>query len=126
MKLYRHSTRCSAAMQIFLDANPQYWRFIPMTVEESEKPEQQSIQGPVIYEGAFWNIRSKEDCKIYVEAVPKTPTGYKFSNRQILLQMQYFHKKRDQMLPNQDIDLYNATIVAVCKFIRLRFQTKTC
>ena len=43
MKLYQHSVRCPVAMQIFLDTNPQYWRFVPMTLEESEKPEQQNI-----------------------------------------------------------------------------------
>ena len=50
-----------------------------------------------------------------MEAVPKPPTGYTFSNQQILLQAQYFHQKRDKNLPNEDIDLYDATIVAVCK-----------
>ncbi|CAF5220007.1 unnamed protein product, partial [Rotaria magnacalcarata] len=32
MKLYQHSVRCTVAMQIFLDANQQYWRFVPMTI----------------------------------------------------------------------------------------------
>ena len=50
-----------------------------------------------------------------MEAVPKPPTGYTFSNRQILLQAQYFHRKRDKKLPNQDIDLYDATVVAARK-----------
>lgn len=115
MKLYQHSVRCPHAMQMFLDANPQYWRFVPMTMEESEKSEQQSIQGLVFSEELDWNLRSKDDCRICVEAVPKPPSGYTFSNRQIVLQMLYFQKKRDKTLPNQDIDLYNATIVAVCK-----------
>ncbi|CAF1382717.1 unnamed protein product [Rotaria sordida] len=113
MKLYQHSVRCPVAMQIFLDANPQYWRFVPMTLEESERPEQQIITSYTFTEEFNWNIRSKEDTKIYVEAVPKPPKRLTFSNRQILLQTQYFHKTRDRALPNQDIDLYNATIVAV-------------
>jgi hypothetical protein len=115
MKLYQHSVRCPVAMQIFLDANPQYWRFIPMTLEESKKPEQTYIQCPVLSDEINWNIRSKEDCMICLEAVPRAPDGYMFSNRQLILQIQYFHKKRDDTLPNTDIDLYNATIVAVCK-----------
>ena len=102
-------------MQIFLDANPQYWSFTPMTVEESQQPEQQSIRHSIEFSDQLdWNVRSKEDCGRYVEAVPK-PTGYTFSNRQILLQPQYFHRKQDTNLPNQDIDLYDATIVAVRK-----------
>jgi hypothetical protein len=112
-------------MQIFLDANLQYWRFIPMSIEESQRPEQQSIQHPHLSDVLDWNLRSKEDCSIYVEAVPKPPTGYTFSTRQIILQTQYFHKKRDQILPNADIDLYNATIVAVCKLFLLFFSSST-
>lgn len=114
MKLYQHSARCTAAMQIFLDANPQYWRFVPMTFEEAERPEQKSIERLVISDELSWSLRSKEDCQAYVEAVPKPSTELIFSNRQILLQTQYFHRKQDQTLPNQDIDLYNASIVAVC------------
>ena len=117
MKLYQHSVRCPVAMQIFLDTNPQYWRFLPMTLEESEKPEQQNILRPLLTDEIDWNLRSTEDCRIYVEAVPKPPSGYIFSNRQILLQAQYIHKKRDKTAPNGDIDLYHATIVAVCKLL---------
>ncbi|CAF5146084.1 unnamed protein product, partial [Rotaria sp. Silwood1] len=43
MKLYQHSTQCPVAMQIFLDANPQYWRFVPMPLEEAERPEQKTL-----------------------------------------------------------------------------------
>ncbi|CAF3104581.1 unnamed protein product [Rotaria sp. Silwood2] len=113
MKLYQHSARCPIAIQIFLDANPQYWRFVPMTLEESEKPEQQLVQTPLISDEPNWNLRTKEDCRICVEAVSKPSNGYTFSNRQIMLQTQYFHKMQDKTLPNQAIDLYNATIVAV-------------
>ena len=116
MKLYQHSAHCPAAMQIFLDASPQYWRFVPMSIEEAQRPEQQSILHSRLSDQIDWNLRSKEDCFICVDAVPKPPSGYTFSNRQLLLQTQYFHQKRDQTLPNQDIDLYNATIIAVCKF----------
>ncbi|CAF4150666.1 unnamed protein product [Rotaria sp. Silwood2] len=113
MKLYQHSAQCPTAMQIFLDANPQYWRFVPMTLEESRRPEQQIIQPIIFSEELSWTIRCKEDTRICVETVPKPPEGYTFSNRQIILQTQYFHKTRDGTLPNQNIDLYNATIVAV-------------
>ena len=115
MKLYQHSTRCPAATQIFLDANPQYWRFVPMTVRESEAPEQQAIQHlQLASELSSWT-RTREDCRTCVEDVPRPSTGYVFSNRQVALQAQYFHKKRDETLPNNDIDLYNATVVTVCE-----------
>jgi hypothetical protein len=116
MRLYQHSTRCPVAMQIFLDANPQYWRFIPMTLEESQTPEQQQIQRPILSDELDLNIRARNECMACIEAVPRPPRGYIFSNRQIVLQTKYFHTKRDRDMPNQDIDLYNATSVAVCKF----------
>ena len=113
MKLYQHSVRCPVAMQIFLDANPQYWRFVPMTAEESMSSEQCIIQRPVLSDELNWHYRSIEDTFVYIDAVPKPPAGYVFSNRQLVLQTQYFHQKRDQTLPNHDIDLYNASIIAL-------------
>ncbi|CAF4480332.1 unnamed protein product, partial [Rotaria magnacalcarata] len=95
MKLYQHSVRCTVAMQIFLDANQQYWRFVPMTIEESKRPEQRSVQVISFTDELTWNLRQMEDCTIYVESVPKPSTGYIFSNRQIGLQLSYFNKKRD-------------------------------
>ena len=100
-------------MQIFLDANPHYWRFVPMAIEEAEAPLQSLIQRPVLSDQLDWNLRAIEDCRVCVEAVPKPPMRHTFSNRQIVLQTEYFHKKRDKNLPNQEIDLYDATIVAV-------------
>ena len=123
MKLYQHSAHCPAAMQIFLDANPQYWRFVPMSLEEAQQPEQHSIPHVSLWNQPDSNFRSKEDCFRCVEAVPKVPSGYTFSNRQILLQTQYFHKKQDQTLPGHEIDLYNATVVAVCKSFALCSRT---
>ncbi|CAF1542923.1 unnamed protein product, partial [Rotaria sordida] len=113
VKLYQHPARCPVAMQIFLDANPQYWRFVPMTLEESTRPEQQMVTPYTFSEELSWTIRSKEDTKVYVDAVPKPSKGLTFSNRQIMLQTRYFHKTRDRTLPNQDIDLYDATILTV-------------
>ena len=115
MKLYQHSAHCPAAMQIFLDANPHYWRFVPMSIEAAQKPEQRVISQPNWPEKIDSHLRSKKDCFTCVEAVPKPTSGYTFSNRQLLLQAQYFLKKQEQILPNQTIDLYDATIVAVCK-----------
>ena len=115
MKLYQHSAHCSVAMQIFLDANPQYWRFVPMTFEEAAQPEQQSLADSIFSDELDWNRRSVQDSDICVEAIPKPPTGFMFSCRQRRRQLQYFHHKRDIILPNQMIDLYNATIVTVCK-----------
>lgn len=116
MRLYQHSTHCPIAMQIFLDANPQYWRFVPMPIEEAEKPEQISVQPYEMSHEMSPGVRTKHDCLDCVQSIPKPPRGYTFSKRQILLQTQYLHTIRDNNLPNLDIDLYDATIVAVCKY----------
>lgn len=115
MKLYQHIARCPVAIQIFLDANPQYWSFIPMTLEESERSEQKLIEHPILFDELDSNRRLKRETQLYVESVPKPPKGYVFSNQQIAVQTEYFHHKKDKILPNFDIDLYNATTVAVCE-----------
>jgi hypothetical protein len=115
MKLYQHSAHCAIAMQIFLDANPQYWRFVPMTIEESNKSAEKHIERLVFADESRMVSRSKDDCEECIGAVPQPPTGYIFSNRQLILQTQYFHNRRDKDLPRDEIDLYNATIIAVRK-----------
>ena len=113
MLLYQHSARCPVAMQIFLDTNPQYWRFVPMTIDESAKPEQQTIQQPVLSDEFNAQYRLKEEAVACLNGVPKPPTDFVFSNRQLVLQTQYFHQRRDKTLPDMNIDLYQATIIAL-------------
>ena len=113
MRLYQHSARCSVAMQIFLDANPQYWRFVPMTVDESTKPEQHIIQRPVFSDEFQPHYRLKEEAVACLDGVPKAPPNFVFSNRQLVRQTQYFHQSRDKTLPDMNIDLYQATVIAL-------------
>lgn len=105
MRLYQHSVRCPAAMQTFLDANPQYWRFVPMSMEESQRPGQRHIQKGSLSNDTDGQLRTQEDCSIYLRSVPKPSAGFTFSNRQTFLQAPYFQKKRDHRLPNREIDL---------------------
>ena len=113
MKLYQHSVRCPAAMQLFLDANPHYWRFVPMMVVEAEQTNERVVRRPVFSDELDWNRRSLDDSLVCVESVPKPRPGFVFSNRQIMLQTQYFHMKRDLEMPSPDIDLYDATMATV-------------
>lgn len=120
MRLYQHSAQCPAALQIFLDANPQYWAFIPMKAEEAERPEQCFAHVPNIAEQSINSMRrSKGECQQYVDSLPKPPEGFVFSQRQIMKQMEYFHQLQDKKQPNAEVDLYDATIIAVCKYILL-------
>jgi hypothetical protein len=124
MKLYQHSVRCPMAMQIFLDANPQYWRFIPMSMAESTQPNQTSMDPSLFADDMKPSTRTREECLQAVTALPPPPSGLTFSNRQVLLQTQFFLQKRDQHLPNVHIDLYDATIVAVRKsYSRFKFTS---
>ena len=116
MKLYQHSVRCSVAMQLFLDAHPRYWRFVPMTIDESERECERVFQRPVFSVELEWNQRPVNECLLYVESVPKPHPELVFSNRQRMLQAQYFYNKRDLDLPQPEIDLYQATIATVCQY----------
>ena len=73
MKLYPHSVRWPAAMQIFLNANPHYWRLVRMVMKEAEVPLQSLIQRQVLTDQLDWNLRSIDDCRVFVEAVLKPP-----------------------------------------------------
>jgi len=115
MQLYQHSARCPVAMQIFLNANPRYWRFVPMTEEEAEKPDQKYIRHPTAGKATAMRIREKQQAFDCIEKLPVPPEGFCFSNRQLLKQFEYFRDCGDSNMPNRNVDLYNATIVAVSK-----------
>lgn len=102
-------------MQVFLDKNPQYWRFIPMLVDQARQDEENHVPSFVVPDRLGVNQRAREQCDYCLSAVPSPPTGYVFSKRQIQEQTQYFHLKQDRTLPSDDLDLYEASVVAVCK-----------
>ncbi|CAF1416271.1 unnamed protein product [Adineta steineri] len=87
MLLYKHSIRCSSAIQLFLDCNPQYWDFVPMLKTEI----QNSLRNNLL-------------------SMPSD--NYTFSAYQRLKQIQVLRDKRECLKPNLHLDLYNATIIA--------------
>ena len=127
MKLYQHSARCPVAMQIFLDANPRYWPFVPMTVEEAGTHEQLNYREPVIADVIDpEKMRTKSSSlKMMKEDVPEPSGGFIFSRQQLTSQVEYLHQKLDKKIPNFNIDLYNATIVALCKFSLILLKKNT-
>ncbi|CAF4554420.1 unnamed protein product, partial [Rotaria magnacalcarata] len=92
MLIYQHSIQCSAAIQMFLDSNPHYWRFVPMSIIEADKNnnnyEMRNISTTMV------------DVQNYLRNIPKPPFGYKFSKRQIEKQAEFFIMK----LINQTIN----------------------
>lgn len=133
MLLYKHAARCPWTIQIFLNFNPVYWRFVPITVNEAiEQNRHYVLPSSLILLDlinptsigskdrraipATANTRCDETVRSCMRHIPQVPSGYTFSTRQRTQQFQYFKDKLD-MKTKQDeyIDLFNVAIIAVCK-----------
>lgn len=126
MSLYRHSARCPIAMQWFLNCNPQFWSFVPMTIEEAQMDNANYVIDPSIpidpisTEIVHDQRRSDFEAGLFLTDLPSLPsTNYTFSNRQCAEQFLLFKNKQNRLSANSHLDLYNATIIAVCKFIKI-------
>lgn len=122
MLLYRHSARCPIAMQSFLDCNPQFWSFVPLTFEEAQldnanyQMDPSLPIDPVSTTTDNDQLRSDFEAGIFLTDLPALPSkNYTFSNRQCAEQFRLFKNKQNRLLINADLNLYHATIVAVCK-----------
>ena len=70
MHLYRHAARCPCAIQIFLNFNPVYERFVPLPVDQSV---QQNLNSSlpstlVVLDPTLLTGIGPKDCK----AIPET------------------------------------------------------
>ena len=122
MLLYKHSARCPKAIQMFLDLNPRYWPLIPMPIREAQQENQSYVLPPSIPEDptshVITSIHTRSDHitgSCMVDLPPFPSNQYTFSTRQCAEQFRFFKTKEDLQMPNYNLDLYNATIVAVCK-----------
>jgi hypothetical protein len=113
MHLYRHSTECLVAIQMFLDQNPRYWRFVPMTYEDANHPAQMITMSTL--DMKMMAVRSHDEIDPFIRDLPTPPANYRFSKRQNLQQYAFFLGKKDLIMPNLHLDLYNAKIIAVSK-----------
>ncbi|CAF4518539.1 unnamed protein product [Rotaria sp. Silwood1] len=104
MKLYQHSTRCSHALQWFLDENPEYWRFIPRKMSESDEQRE---------EKELVHYFEEPDRLTYANDVPIPPNGYRFSYEQKNAIDRFFSDKLYLNTPNLHMDLYQTTIIAI-------------
>ena len=136
MVLYRHTVRCPSAMQIFLNFNPIYWCFVPLRHGEVEIQDQNNPtlpQGLTLLDSfyptsiaskdrnaimATQTTRSDESVRSCIRNLPSIPQGYEFSIQQRAQQFQYFKQKHDLThVQNPTLDLYNAAVIAVCKYL---------
>ena len=141
MFVYQHSPRCPIVLQRFLDNNPDYWCLVPMewleakaddatvsassfasitvdstTGHESREKSTVSTKRLRFADVLEGNMRSQEESTLLSKAMPKPPTGYQFSSRQIQEQIDFFKQKKESYVtPSHLVDLYNYAIVAVCK-----------
>ncbi|CAF4365415.1 unnamed protein product, partial [Rotaria sordida] len=117
MLLYQHSMQCSAAIQMFLNRNEDYWRFVPL-------PNDQANQDNARYQNmrattatttttTRTNIRPNQTIEKYLQNIRKPPQGYKFSKRQIEQQIEFFEKNMIKNPFHEQIDIYHAAIIAV-------------
>jgi len=121
MWLYQHTARCPVAVQLFLDANPDYWCLVPMTNDEAEARVNTIV--PPSYRRAHSQLtqttRLKADAKYLADNLPDPPESFTFTERQKFGQMCFFYEMKDQLSSpslNTNVDLYNASIVAVCMY----------
>ncbi|CAF1029997.1 unnamed protein product [Adineta ricciae] len=120
MLLYRHSARCPVAMQLFLQCNPQYWPLIPMLAPDAQY-DNRSYKLPVSIPSdptspivTNTHTRSDQEAGCCMTDLPPFPSKtYTFSTRQCAHQFEYFKNKQDYILPDFNLDLYQAAIVAV-------------
>ncbi len=122
MHLYQHSTRCSIAMQMFLNCYPHYWIFVPMLTHIAQQNNLNYRQSEPTTTRTTVTSHPDHEIQSYQRDIPLPPYGYEFSQQQYHAQVQFFKEKKNQQLPNLPLDLYNASIIVVCKYIK--FYTK--
>ncbi|CAF1237545.1 unnamed protein product [Rotaria sp. Silwood1] len=114
MSLYQHPTQCSATIQMFLDYNKLYWRFVPMKIEEANQDDANYQRASATTTTTTMsNVHFDKNIRIHLKHVPKPPADYKFSKRQIEKQAEFFQKYSTSPPTNEQVDLYNANIIAV-------------
>ena len=60
-------------------------------------------------------IRSDQSIRQCLNDVPLPPRDYEFSAQQRDIQARFFRDKKDRQLPDLRLDLYDASIIAICK-----------
>jgi hypothetical protein len=58
--------------------------------------------------------RTNEQIRSLIKNLPKPPLGFDFSMDQRQQQAQFFKFGKDHIIPRDNVDLYDADIVAIC------------
>ena len=123
MRVYQHSARCPTALRTFLDCNPSYWCFIPMSWHDAEDQnivdiQEKSNQDPQMTYIIRMGVINNQRVSRYLDSVPLPPAVYAFSYRQRQKQRIFFEKfislpHRER--PYSTVNLYQYAIIAVRK-----------
>ncbi|CAF4217235.1 unnamed protein product [Adineta steineri] len=118
--LYRHSTRCSAVLELFLNNNPSYWCFVPVPMKleirsriHTPSPPPQPL--PAAAAAPPYTLQRQEELvQRLVDNVPK-PLGYhEFTPAHVSEQKQFFKYCKDRHpITMNHVRFHQATIVAV-------------
>jgi hypothetical protein len=95
-------------MQYFLDENPDYWPFIPQRLTDNEEQQQEREITFVVDDNNQYQFAN--DIPI------PSNRNYHFNIQQKLDIENFFQQKKYLNTPNLHFDLYQAKIIAVCKY----------
>ncbi|CAF4337362.1 unnamed protein product, partial [Adineta steineri] len=115
--LYRHSARCPAVLELFLNNNPSYWCFVPVPMkrEMRSRIHTPSPPPPLLAAAAPFSIQ-RQDIMVQrlADNVPKPMGDYEFTPEHVSEQKQFFKYCKDRHPINMHhLRFHQATIVAV-------------
>ena len=115
MRLYLHSARRPVTLRSFLDCNPNYWCFIPLSWQDA-------ITANIAFLRSRRTLSSSSSTSNILVAdldyIPPPPAPYVFSYRQRQQQRLFFEQLLStpiQRQPYSVVDLYQMKIIAVRK-----------
>ena len=96
MALYQHSARCPAALEWFLNENPNYRPFVPTQQSDEDNDDDDD-----------------EELTEWTADVPTPSVGDRFTGEQKVLINRFFRERIYLHSINVHLDLYQAAIVAI-------------
>lgn len=125
LHLYEHLARCSSALQLFLKYNPNYWAFVPMSIIDADDCDDTYLH-TVRNRMASTVSENEIQLQMFVDDLPPAPHGYRFSQQQHAQQIRFFRREYHRRLPRIEVNLFEATILAVCMYLSAIFMTNIC
>ena len=114
MLLHQHSMQCSTVIQLFLDKNPSYWPFVPMTIAEANQDNiiYQEMRARKTTPPNMFQFCQDVSTRNFLNNIPRSPADYKFSHRQIEKQIKFFQTNKINEPFDDQVNIYHAEIIA--------------